>query len=60
VNIDLAAMPSDVDTLHQLVRDLAAQVADDRSELAQAQAEIERLNGIMDRVTYQDPPEDAS
>jgi len=36
VDIDLAALLSDVDTLHQLVRDLAAQVADDRSEPAQA------------------------
>jgi hypothetical protein len=27
MNIDLAALPSDVDTLHQLVRDLAARVA---------------------------------
>jgi transposase len=49
VDIDLAALPSDVDTLHQLVRDLAAQVVDDRSELAQAQAEIERLKLIIRR-----------
>jgi transposase len=49
VDIDLAALPSDVDTLQQLVRDLAAQVADDRSELAQAQAEIERLKLIIRR-----------
>jgi transposase len=49
VNIDLAALPSDVDTLHQLVRDLAAQMAGDRSELAQAQAEIERLKLIIRR-----------
>ena len=49
MDIDLAALPSDVDTLHQLVRDLAAQVADDRSELAQAQAEIERLRLIIRR-----------
>jgi transposase len=49
VDIDLAALPSDVDTLHQLVCDLAAQVADDRSELAQAQAEIERLKLIIRR-----------
>src|SRR5262249_49762497 len=48
-NIDLAALPSDVDTLHQLVRDLAAQVADDRSELAQAQTEIDRLKLIIRR-----------
>src|ERR1700758_4094982 len=49
VDIHLAALPSDVDTLHQLVQDLAAQVADDRSELAQAQAEIERLRLIIPR-----------
>jgi transposase len=49
VDIDLAALPSDVDTLQQLVRDLAAQVADDRSELAQAQGEIERLKLIIRR-----------
>jgi transposase len=49
VHINLAALPSDIDTLHQLVRDLAAQVADDRSELAQAQAEIERLKLIIRR-----------
>jgi len=49
VDIDLAALPSDVDTLHQLVPDLAAQVADDRSELVQAQAEIERLRLIIRR-----------
>ena len=49
MDIDLAALPSDVDTLHRFVRDLAAQVADDRSELAQAQAEIERLKLIIRR-----------
>jgi transposase len=49
VDIDLAALPSDIDTLHQLVRDLAAQAADDQSELAQAQAEIERLKLIIRR-----------
>jgi transposase len=49
VDIDLAALPSDIDTLHQLVRDLAAQIAGDRSELSQAQAEIERLKLIIRR-----------
>ena len=49
VDIDLAALPSDVETLHQLVCELAAQVADDRSELVQAQAEIERLKLIIRR-----------
>jgi len=49
VDIDLAVLPSDIDTLHQLVRDLATQAAGDRSELAQAQAEIERLKLIIRR-----------
>jgi transposase len=49
VDIDLAVLPSDVDTLHQLVRELSAQAADDRSELSQAQAEIERLKLIIRR-----------
>jgi transposase len=49
VHIDLAALPSDVDKLQRLVRDLAAQIAGDRSELAQAQAEIERLKLIIRR-----------
>ena len=49
MDIDLAALPSDIHSLHQLVRDLAAQVADDRSELAQAQAEIDRLKLIIRR-----------
>ena len=49
MDIDLAALPSDIDTLHQLVRDLATQIADDQSELAQAQAEIERLKLIIRR-----------
>jgi transposase len=50
VNIDLAILPSDVDTLHRLVRDLAAQVAGDQTELAQAQAEIQRLRLIIQRL----------
>lgn len=42
MNINLATLPSDVNTLHRLVRDLAAHVAGDQSELAQARAEIQR------------------
>jgi transposase len=49
VDVDLAALPCDTDTLHRLVRDLAAQNAGDRSELAQALAEIERLKLIIRR-----------
>jgi hypothetical protein len=36
VDIDLAALPSDIDTLHQLLRDLAGQIAGDRSGLGEA------------------------
>jgi transposase len=47
VNLDLAALPTDVDALHRLVRDLAAQAADERTELARARAEVERLRSIV-------------
>jgi transposase len=50
VNINLATLPCDVDTLHRLVRDLAAQVAGDQTELAQAQVEIQRLRFIIQRL----------
>jgi len=39
VNLDLTALPVDVDALHRLVRELAAQVADDDTQLAAARAE---------------------
>lgn len=50
VNLDLAALPVDVDALHRLVRDLATQAADDQSELVQARAEVERLRLIIQRL----------
>ena len=50
MRIDLAALPSDIDTLHQLVRDLAAQMAGDQTELAQARSEVERLRLIIQRL----------
>jgi transposase len=50
VNINLATLPSDIDTLHRLVRDLAAQMAGDQTELAQAQAEVKRLKLIIHRL----------
>lgn len=50
MTIDLAALPDDVDTLRQLVRDLAAQRDGKRAELARAQAEIERLRFIVQRL----------
>jgi transposase len=44
MNIDLAALPDDVETLHRMVGDLAAALD---SERAEARAEIERLRQIV-------------
>ena len=46
MNIDLAALPDDVEALQQLVRSLAAE----RSSLSEAQAEIERLHLIIKKL----------
>jgi transposase len=50
VNLDLTALPVDVDALHRLVRELAAQVADDDTALAAARAEVDRLRLIIQRL----------
>ena len=46
MDIDLAALPDDVETLHNLVRSLAAE----RASLRDAKAEIERLNLIIKKL----------
>jgi transposase len=46
MNIDLAALPDDVETLQKLVRLLAAE----RTSLSEAQAEIERLHLIIKKL----------
>jgi transposase len=46
MNIDLAALPDDVETLQRLVRSLAAE----RTSLSEAQAEIERLHLIIKKL----------
>lgn len=46
MDINLSALPNDVETLQQLVRSLAAE----RATLTEAQAEIERLNLIIKRL----------
>jgi hypothetical protein len=46
MDIDLAALPDDVETLQKLVRSLAAE----RTSLREAQAEIERLNIIIKKL----------
>jgi transposase len=50
VNLNLTALPVDVDALHRLVRELAAQVANDDAKLAAARAEVERLRLIIQRL----------
>jgi transposase len=50
MNLDLAALPTDVDALHRLVRDLASQAVDERTELTRARAEVERLRLIVQRL----------
>jgi len=50
VNIDLAALPSDVNALHQMVRAMAAQMAGDRNEIANARAEVEKLRLIIQKL----------
>ena len=44
MNIDLAALPDDVDTLHRMIGDLAVALDSERVE---AQAEIDRLRQIV-------------
>jgi transposase len=50
VNLDLAALPVDVDALHRLVRELVAQVADDDAQLAAVRAEVQQLRLIIQRL----------
>lgn len=50
MSLDLAALPTDVDVLHRLVRELAAQPANEGTELARARAEVERLRSIIQRL----------
>jgi transposase len=46
MNIDLAALPDDVETLQRMVRTLATE----RASLTEAQAEIERLRLIVQKL----------
>src|SRR5262245_34852529 len=46
MDIDLAALPDDVETLQRMVRSLAAE----RAALSEAQAEIDRLRLIVQKL----------
>jgi transposase len=48
MDIDLAALPDDVETLHRMVRELAVE----RADLAEAQAEIERLKLLVRKLQH--------
>ncbi|MEI6204922.1 MAG: IS66 family transposase zinc-finger binding domain-containing protein, partial [Enhydrobacter sp.] len=50
MDVDLAALPDDVDALHRLIRDLAADRVGERTALSEAQAEIERLRLIVQKL----------
>lgn len=53
MEVDLAALPQDVDELHRLIRELTAKQANERKALTQAQAEIERLRLIVKKLQRQ-------
>src|SRR6185437_8614544 len=50
MELDLAALPDDVDALHQLIRQLAAERTGERKALSAAQVEIERLRLIVQKL----------
>src|SRR3990167_869853 len=50
MEVDLAALPQDVDALHRLIRNLAAQRAGEQKALSAAQLEIERLRLIVQKL----------
>ncbi len=53
MDLDLAALPRDVDALHQLIRELAETRAGESKALSDAQAEIERLRMIVQKLQRQ-------
>ena len=50
MDLDLAALPADVDALHRLIRQLAAERTGERKALSAAQAKIERLRLIVQNL----------
>lgn len=53
MDVDLAALPQDVDALHRLIRELSAKQAGEHQALTEAQAEIERLRLIVQKLQRQ-------
>jgi transposase len=50
MDLDLSALPQDVDALHRLIHGLVAKRAEEKTALTQAQAEIERLRLIVRKL----------
>ena len=53
MELDLAALPLDVDALHRLIQELSAKQTTERKALTEAQAEIERLRLIVQKLQRQ-------
>ena len=53
MELDLAALPQDVDALHRLIRELSAKQVTEHKALTEAQAEIERLRLIVAKLQRQ-------
>jgi transposase len=53
MEVDLAALPKDVDELHRLIRELAAERTGKHKALSEAQAEIARLRLIVQKLQRQ-------
>jgi transposase len=50
VNIDLASLPANVDQLQEIVRAMAAHMADDHRQIAEAKAEVAKLRQIIEKL----------
>ena len=50
MNIDLAALPADVDQLQEMVRAMAARMAEDHRQIADAKAQVEKLRQIIEKL----------
>jgi len=53
MELDLAALPQDVDALHRLIRELSDRQTIEHKALAEAQAELERLRLIVRKLQRQ-------
>ena len=50
MNIDLAALPADVDQLQEMVRAMVARMADDHRQISDAKAQVEKLRQIIAKL----------